>query len=359
MLEQAEAVSRGGVALLLSVRKFLATTLADQFEQLPKAVRGANLIIGAGVQAAAASTAEAYGLPYRYVIYCPTLLPSAEHPPTFFPLSHSRPWLNRRLWSLARIGFNRGMRPALNRHRSAMGLAPVSDLLDHLLSTRPVVAADALLAAPPSRCPLPYDQIPCLHGFEADPLPAKVEAFLDSGSPPVYIGFGSMTDPDAAATTRTLLDAVSKVGCRALISEGWAELGEGALPEGIMRVGSVSHPALFQRVAAVVHHGGAGTTTTAARAGVPQILVPHLLDQHYWAQRVQHLGIGAPPIRRRRLSAGILADTITATLDNELVAERAQALGRRLRRRMGDDPTAAFLANGSAPEGSDPASSSA
>jgi hypothetical protein len=143
MLEQAEAVSRGGVALLLSVRKFLAITLADQFEQLPKAVRGANLIIGAGVQAAAASTAEAYGLRYRYVIYCPTLLPSAEHPPTFFPLPHSRPWLNRRLWSLARIGFNRGMRPALNRHRSAMGLPPVSDPLDHLLSARPVVAERA------------------------------------------------------------------------------------------------------------------------------------------------------------------------------------------------------------------------
>ena len=105
-------------------------------------------------------------------------------------------------------------------------------------------------------------------------------------------------------------------------------------------------------VAAVVHHGGAGTTTAAARAGVPQILVPHLLDQHYWAQRVQRLGIGAPPIRHRRLSADVLADTISATLDNELVAEGAQVLGRRLRESMGTDPTVAFLANGSAPEGS-------
>jgi vancomycin aglycone glucosyltransferase len=345
MVERAEAVSRGGVALLLSIRKYLATTLADQFEQLPEAVRGANLIIGAGVQAAAASAAEIYGVPYRYVVYCPTLLPSHEHPPVFFPLAHSTPWLNRRLWSLARVGFNRGMRPALNRHRSAMGLAPISDLLDHLLSTRPVVAVDPLLGAFPLRCPLPFDQIPCLHPFDAAPLPAKVEAFLDSGSPPVYLGFGSMTDPDPAATTRKLLDAVSKAGCRALISEGWADLGDGALPEGVMRLGGVSHPALFQRVAAVVHHGGAGTTTTAARAGVPQTLVPHLLDQHYWAQRVQLLGIGAPPIRRRALTADILAGTISATLDNELVAERAQLLGKRLRSGAGADPTTAFLAN--------------
>ena len=345
MGEQAEAVARGGVALLRSIRKYLAIMLADQFEQLPEAVRGADLIIGAGVQAAAASTAEIYGLPYRYVVYCPTVLPSPEHPPVFFPLPRSTPWFNRRLWSLARIAFNRGMLPALNRHRSAMGLAPVSDLLDHLLSTRPVVAADALLSAPPSRCPLPFDHIPCLHPFTIDPLPPKVAAFLDSGSPPVYIGFGSMTDPDPAATTRVLLDAVSKAGCRALISEGWAKLGGGALPEGVMQVGTVSHPTLFQRVAAVVHHGGAGTTTTAARAGVPQILVPHLLDQHYWAQRVQILGIGAPPVRRSRLTVDLLADTITATLENELVAERARLLGTRLRESIGADPTAAFLAN--------------
>jgi vancomycin aglycone glucosyltransferase len=348
MGEQSKAVSRGGVALLLAIRKYLAIALADQFEQLPKVARGANLIIGAGVQAAAASTAEIYGIPYRYVIYCPTLLPSPEHPPVFLPLPHSTPWLNRRLWSLARIGFNRGMRPALNRHRSAMGLAPVSDLLDHLLSTRPVVAADPLLGALPARCPLPFDQIPCLHPFDVNPLPAKLEAFLDSGAPPIYIGFGSMADPDPTATTRSLLDAISKAGCRALISEGWAGLGGGALPEGVMRVGDVSHPALFQRIAAVVHHGGAGTTTTAARAGVPQILVPHLLDQHYWAQRVQLLGIGPPPVRRRTLTADVLADTITATLDNELVAERAQLLGECLRKSIGADPTLAFLANGSA-----------
>jgi vancomycin aglycone glucosyltransferase len=352
MGEHANAVARGGVALLRSVRKYLATALADQFEQLPEAARGSDLIIGSGVQAAAASTAEIYGIPYRYVVCCPSLLPSPEHPPVFMPLARSTPWLNRRLWRLSRIAFNLGMRPTLNRHRRAMGLPPVSDLLDHLLSARPVVAADPLLGALPSRCPLPFDQIPCLHAFDTDPLPAKLEAFLDSGPPPVYLGFGSMTDSAPAATTRILLDAISKVGCRALISEGWAALGAGALPEGVMQLETVSHPALFQRVAAAVHHGGAGTTTTAARAGVSQILIPHLLDQHYWAQRVQRLGIGAPPIRRSSLTAGLLADTIAATLENELVAERAQDLGERLREGLGADPTAAFLANDSASRGS-------
>jgi vancomycin aglycone glucosyltransferase len=355
MTEHAESLARGGVALLRSTRKYLATTLAAQFEQLPEAIRGADLIIGAGVQAAAASTAELFGIPYRYVAYCPSLLPSPEHPPVFLPLSRSTPWLNRRLWSLSRIAFNLGMRPALNRQRRALGLPPVSDLLDHLLSARPVIAADPLLVTLPSHCALPFDQIPCLHAFDPHPLPAKLEAFLDSGPPPVYLGFGSMTDPDPAATTRILLDAVSKAGCRALISEGWAGLGAGAFPEGVMQLGTVSHPALFRRVAAVVHHGGAGTTTTAARAGVPQILVPHVLDQHYWAQRVQRLGIGAPPIRLSRLTADLLGDTIAATLDNELIAEHAQELGGRLREGLGADPTAAFLAHEGASGSSDPA----
>jgi vancomycin aglycone glucosyltransferase len=348
MGEHADAVARGGVALLGSIREYWTTALADQFDQLPKAARCADLIIGAGVQAAAASTAELHGIPYLYVVCCPSLLPSPEQPPVFTPLARSTPWLNRRLWSLCRIAFNLGMRPALNRHRRSIGLPPISDLLDHLLSARPVVAADRLLAAPPSRCRVPFDQIPCLHAFDTHPLPAKIEAFLDSGPPPIYLGFGSMTDPNPAATTRTLLEAIAKVGCRALISEGWATLAAGALPEGVMQLGAVSHPALFQRVAAVVHHGGAGTTTTAARAGIPQILVPHLLDQHYWAQRVHQLGIGAPPIRRSRLAPNRLAETIAATLENEFVSERARDLGRRLREGLGADPTAPFLTRQSA-----------
>ena len=103
-----------------------------------------------------------------------------------------------------------------------------------------------------------------------------------------------MPDPDPRTTTDGLLAAIEAIGCRALISRGWAGLGEAALPEHVMVVGSVSHARLFPRVAAVVHHGGAGTTHTAARAGVPQVVVPHLLDQYYFARRVHDLGV-APP----------------------------------------------------------------
>ena len=177
------------------------------------------------------------------------------------------------------------------------------------------------------------EQIPCLHPLGGPALPPKLEAFLDQGEAPVYLGFGSMTDPDPATTTQRVLDALSGLGRRAIIDEGWAGLGAGPLPEGVLAIGPVCHARLFPRLAAAVHHGGAGTTTTAARAGVPQIIVPHVMDQFYWAKRVSALGLGPPALPRTRLTAKRLAQVLAATLDNELLAERARALGERLRAR--------------------------
>jgi vancomycin aglycone glucosyltransferase len=160
----------------------------------------------------------------------------------------------------------------------------------------------------------------------------------------VYFGFGSMPDSRPQATTRILLDAIAALGCRAVIGAGWAELGCTALPEGVIEIGSVSHPELFARCAAVVHHGGAGTTTTAARSGAPQLIVPHLADQFYWARRIAQLGLGAPSIPRGRLDAPSLIAAVGAVLDNEIVAERAREVGERLRAEAASiDPVASLL----------------
>ncbi len=107
-----------------------------------------------------------------------------------------------------------------------------------------------------------------------------------------------------------------------------------------MVVGRVDHSSLFQRVFAVVHHGGAGTTTTAARAGTPQILVPHVLDQFHWARRIQQRGLGPPALPRRKLTARELAESIRSLQGNEHVSQSAAALGVRLRAAMqeGADP---------------------
>lgn len=329
---RASAIMRGPLKLMREFEQYARENLVKQFETLPAITRDADMLFGAGVLVAGPSAAELNAIPYRYVAYCPVLFPSREYTPCFFM---TRQYRSRRAngwwWRAVGVLVNATNLPRINRQRVARGLRPVPDALRYLVSERPILAADAELAPCPADVSMRIEQIPCLHSLDGEPLPAKLEAFLASGPPPVYLGFGSMPDPDPDATTGRLLEAVQAIGCRALLSRGWAGLGEGPLPEGVFALDDVSHAALFPRVAAVVHHGGAGTTTTAARAGVPQILVPHLLDQYYWAHRVGELGLGPPPISRTRFTADQLAASLAETLENEILTERARELGERLR----------------------------
>jgi UDP:flavonoid glycosyltransferase YjiC (YdhE family) len=326
----ADALHRGGVAWALQAKRLFQRVLREQFEALPRAAAGADMIIGAGAQFAGPSVSEAMGIPYRLVAYCPALLRSADYPPALLPNQSLPRWMNRLAWR----GFlglqERLLKGELNRQRTVLGLGPLSDSYRHLMTERPLLAADAALAPAPDDLPVAVDQVGYLLPKDDTPLPPKLESFLESGPAPVYLGFGSMMGSDPAGTTRLLLDAIERAGCRAILARGWAGLGDGPLPDSVFGAGPLPHARLFPRLAAVVHHGGAGTTTTAARAGVPQIVIPHLLDQHYWAHRTHLLGIAPPPLSRVKLSAERLADLISASLENELLTDRARELAERL-----------------------------
>jgi UDP:flavonoid glycosyltransferase YjiC (YdhE family) len=337
LAEQAEAVVQGGLRMLRVANRYFEESLRAQFAALPDATSGADLIVAAGLQIAAASVAERHRAAYRYVVYCPALLPSAEHAPLMLPLPELPRWLNRLLWAFTEGAYDLLLRRALARERQRLGLAPVRWLFRHVASDEPFLAYDPELAPVPADLDGRARVIGCLHPTQGPPLPPKLEAFLAAGPPPVYLGFGSMTDSDPAATTRVLLEAVERAGCRALVSEGWAGLGWAPLPEGVLAIGTVSHAHLFRRVAAVVHHGGAGTTATAARAGVPQILVPHVFDQIYWGRRVAALGLGPPAIPRTQLTAERLAQAIREAIDNEVIQERARGLGAAILARVAAD----------------------
>jgi UDP:flavonoid glycosyltransferase YjiC (YdhE family) len=143
-----------------------------------------------------------------------------------------------------------------------------------------------------------------------------------------------MTDPDPERTTRVLLEAIARAGIRAIVSSGWAGLGA-TLPPECLAVGEVPHDALFSRLAGAVHHGGAGTTATAARAGIPQPIVPHMLDQFYWAHRTATLGIGPRAIPKRSLDGRRLAAGMMALTRDEGMRRAARSLGALLRPRDG------------------------
>jgi UDP:flavonoid glycosyltransferase YjiC (YdhE family) len=341
---EADAVVRGGLRMLRAANRYVETSLRAQFAARPAATSGADLIVGAGVQMAAASVAEWHGVPYRYVAYVPNLIPSCEHTPFLLPLPRLPRWGNRLVWWLIERIYDLMLRRLVNGLRAELGLGPVRRVLRNFFTEQPLLAADPELASLPADLRDRVTVIGCLHPFDGPALPPKLEAFLAAGPPPVYLGFGSMTDTDPAGTTRLLLRAIELAGCRALVSEGWAGLGQQPLPEGVLAIGSVSHPQLFPRLAAVVHHGGAGTTTNAARAGVPQVVVPHIFDQIYWGERVAALGAGPPPIPRSQLTAERLAAALREALENEVIQERAREMAGRLRawRAQAGDPARHF-----------------
>jgi len=267
-----------------------AALVAGQFDLLDTS-RGCDAIVATGLMPAAMrSIAELVGVPYRCVMFTPQVLPSPDYRPLPRP---GKPFPedetdNRVLWDLDAEKVNALYGPALNEHRKARGLAPVGNVRDHTFTRTPWLASDPVLSPLHAHPGLDVVQTGAWIVPDERPLTPGLEAFLDSGEPPVYVGFGSVTAPERAA--EVAIEAIRTHGRRVLIGSGWAGLTASA-PDCLV-IGEVNQQALFPRVAAVVHHGGAGTTTAAARAGAPQVVIPQIVDQPYWAGRVAHLGIG-------------------------------------------------------------------
>lgn len=169
--------------------------------------------------------------------------------------------------------------------------------------------------------------------FDDDPSwspPQDLTDFIEAGEAPLYIGFGSMPDSKPQATTRMIIEAVQKAGKRAVILTGWAGFGIDDVPDNIHILKYAPHSWLFPRMAAVVHHGGSGTTASGMRAGVPTVVVPHQGDQGFWGRTVQALGVGAAPIPRKKLTADNLAAEITEATGNRTIQANARVLGEKI-----------------------------
>lgn len=161
--------------------------------------------------------------------------------------------------------------------------------------------------------------------------PAALVEFLESGSPPVFVGFGSMANRNHRQTTQLICDVLERSGQRGVLATGWGGLERTNVSANLYVLDAVHHAWLFPKVSAVVHHGGSGTTGAGLRAGVPSVLVPHIGDQPFWAKRVAELGVGPQPIPRRQLTARRLADAITDAVTNTGMRARALSLGERIR----------------------------
>ncbi|OLZ65364.1 glycosyl transferase [Streptomyces sp. IMTB 2501] len=269
--------------------------VAARFDTLTAAAEGCDVLLASGLMPAGArSVADNLGIPYVYACFHPFGLPSQQFPPGARPGTPSpREETDLKvLWEQDAQRVNALYGEALNRHRAAIGLPPVDNVRDYVVTDQPWLAADPVLAPWKEMTNLDLVQTGSWILPDERPLPGDLEAFLDTGEPPVYVGFGSMAMHTSKGLARVAIEAIRAQGRRVVLARGWADLALIDDRGDCFVVGEVNHQALFTRVAAVVHHGGAGTTTTAARAGAPQVVVPQIVDQPRWAARVSELGIG-------------------------------------------------------------------
>jgi vancomycin aglycone glucosyltransferase len=312
-------------------RQMAAHSVRSQFPVLTEAARGCDLVVAAGaLQIATRSVTEQLGIPYVFTAYCPAVLPSSDHPPpkigTHYAQSLPRD-TNASLWAEEEQSWNDLFRDTLNEERGKLSLAPVESVPQHIFTQRPWLAADPTLGPAASATGLQVVQQGAWFLDDPRPLPAEVEEFLEAGEPPVYFGFGSMRAPPNAA--RLFIESARELGLRSILSQGWANLSPIDDGSDCLLIGDIGHDNLFPRVTAVVHHGGAGTTTAAARAGRGQLVVPRLYDQYYWAHRVEQLGIGVAVPHLDDLTVGEMAAALRECMRPESL-ERARLLASQV-----------------------------
>lgn len=167
----------------------------------------------------------------------------------------------------------------------------------------------------------------------------RFKTFLAQGSKPAYIGFGSMPF-GAERNTEILKKAMKLWGGRAVVARGWGGINPDHLPPSVYAIRQAPHDKLFKHVSAVIHHGGAGTTSAGLHAGRPTFVVPQTVDQPYWGRRVYELGCGPAPVRLRKLTPEILAQALRELTTYQPYANNAARIAEQLQAE--DGPTRAI-----------------
>jgi sterol 3beta-glucosyltransferase len=320
------------------LRRLLDRTAPTMMREAWDACQGTDAVISTATsESFATSIAERLGVPHVSALVAPAFVATRRGAASLIPVFPNRESvLNYVVGKLfAEAGFYRLSSKLINAFRAETLGLPSQSVSQYAARARrrPVVHGYSKHVVPP-----PADWPEAFHttGYwflEEDHWepPAELVAFLDAGEAPVCIGFGSMTGRDPSAFARLLCDAVSRTGRRAILLSGWGGIGDAALPPNVLRLDAAPHAWLYPRTAAVVHHGGAGTTAAALRAGVPMVVVPHLGDQPYWGQRMHALGVAPKPINRPKLTAENLAGAIGEAVSDAATRNRAAELGAKIR----------------------------
>jgi sterol 3beta-glucosyltransferase len=322
-----EGASRFWWIGLMRVMLLGAKLIEQAYPDLLELCRSADLIVVNDTTAGAAE-GDKLGIPWISVSLQPLRVPARKA-----PAAGLRGKFSDAMWNV--IG---GMMVApINGFRRRVGAPLVKNMISTgLTSNKLLLLPVSAVVVPPNSNWMPFVK-PTGFWF---PEPAKdyrppedLQRFLDSREPPVVICLGamSMSGRTAERTAKISLEAIQRSGLRAVV-QGWDSILEGrAMPAGSIRAGPIPHAWLLERAAGIVHHGGAGTTATAFRSGKPALVIPHIIDQFYWSQRVAALGAGPAPIARPELTVEKMAAGMRRIVEDREMQARAAELGRRIR----------------------------
>lgn len=314
-----KAALHGGIRMIRMVRwgLRLQRQIAEELWQIGMEEKP-DLIVFNPKGVAGTLIGRALDIPAIPAMMQPLFSETGAFPPQFINLPDLGYGLNRLLQRAFLTLIEKGARPALTPvlKRLPPELRKGRVMAGHMPSGVPAPRLQAYSAAL-AEIPEDWPATDHVTGYWfTDPAPDytppdDLAAFLESGPPPVYIGFGSMPSREPAELAETILEAIRKTGIRAVLALGWGGLETGTLPQDLAGrvhvLRSAPHSWLFPRCAAVVHHGGAGTTHEGLRWGRPTLVCPVFGDQPYWARQVARVGAGPAPIPAKKLTTERLA----------------------------------------------------
>lgn len=323
-----------------AIRTMIAPVMMRMVEDAYTACRDADALICLGVFSPfGQSIAEALNIPNINLEPTP-LLPTRVFPAPSWPIQRNLGGLHNYLSGIAMLQVIwQWYSPFVRDFRQRLGLPACSAARFYqALRSTPMLGAYS-----PSIIPHPADWPANIHvtgafflDQQADWQPSpELKAFLEAGSPPVYVGFGSMAGRNPEKLAKLILDALAKSGQRGLLLTGWGGLRAELVPDNVFVLDSAPHRWLFPRMAAVVHHGGAGTTAEGLRAGVPSVIIPFAFDQFFWGARIKELGLGPDPIPQKDLTADRLAEAIRISVTDAGMRQRANSCGAAIRAENG------------------------
>jgi len=326
-----------------AMREVMNTGVMEAFDDCWQAAQDTDFLIQTGTGNNALEIAARRGIPVAFAYLVP-MPPTRAFPmfwlPFRFSLGGSYNYLTHIL--IQRVLWSGMGGPTINRWRTRLGL-PAWRSEAEMHNYARSLGAPSLYGYSPGVLPKPpdWDDYHHVTGYwfldaQSDWQPSEdLLRFLESGPPPVYIGFGSMSHENPERQTRLALRALELTGQRGVLLTGWGGITRLSAPPNVFFVDDVPHAWLFPRMAAVVHHGGAGTTAAGLRSGVPSIIPAFAGDQVAWADRVVKLGVGPRVPGIKQLAAEKLAQAINTAVNDSALRARAAALGEKIRAENG------------------------